>query len=80
MQWQDLVLTIGSWILNFSLIPTIRGKQKPALTTSLLFVAILSVFVFTYLTLGFILTAISVLVGDICWVILAFQRFKQPKK
>lgn len=79
MQWQDLVLTIGSWILNLSLIPTIRGKQKPELSTSIPYATILSIFVFTFLSLDLKLTAITTLFGALGWIILAFQRLKQPK-
>lgn len=79
MQWQDLVLTIGSWILNFSLVPTIKGKQKPALTTSVTYSTILSIFVFTFFSLGLILTAATTAVGALGWIILAIQRFKQSK-
>lgn len=80
MHWQDLVFSVGGWIFVISLIPTIRGKQKPELSTSLITTVVLAVFSVTYLTLGLGLSALSMGVTTCGWGILAYQRFKQPKK
>jgi len=78
--WQDLVFFAGSWIFIISLIPTIRGKQKPEFSTSVTTTIILLIFSISYLTLGLLLSAIATVGTATCWGILAYQRSKQPKK
>lgn len=77
MLWQDIIFTVGSWIFIFSLIPTIQGKQKPELSTSIITTVVLSIFSITYLTLGLKLSAISTTGTAIGWGILAYQRYRQ---
>ena len=77
MQWQDLVFFLGSWIFVVSMVPTIRGSQKPALATSLSTAIVLLIFAYTQVTLGLWLTAIATLATFIVWATLAFQRWKQ---
>ena len=43
MQWQDWVFSIGGFVVLVSLIPTIRGDQKPALTTSAMTTVLMAV-------------------------------------
>ncbi len=80
MHWQDLVFSIGSWIFIICIIPTIRGKQKPEFSTSSITSIVLSIFALTYLTLGLWLSFVATVGTSICWGILAYQRYKQPKK
>ena len=76
MIWQDIVLMVGSFIFSIALIPTVRGKDKPALSTSLLTSGVLSVFVICFFTLGLYLAAISGILTTIMWVILALQAMR----
>lgn len=78
--WQDLVFFTGSWIFIISLIPTIRGKQKPEFSTSAITAIILVIFSISYLTLGLFLSAFATVGTATCWGILAYQRAKQSKK
>jgi len=79
MHWQDLVFSIGSWIFIIALIPTIRGKQKPEFSTSLVTAIILFIFAITYLTLGLLISAISTVGTSTGWFILAYQKYRQKK-
>lgn len=80
MQWQDWVLSTGTIIAISSLVPTIRGKHKPALSTSVVTTLVLVVFAFTYMSLSLWFSAISVTLGAIAWLILALQKYRQLKK
>ena len=66
MQWQDWVFSIGTWIFIIALIPTLRGKQKPELSTSLVTGGILAIFVATYLSLNLWLSALSNVLTSAC--------------
>lgn len=52
MLWQDWVFAIGSLIFAAALIPSVRGQDKPALSTSLTTGSVLIIFALTYLTLS----------------------------
>ncbi|HSX19429.1 MAG TPA: hypothetical protein VLE91_04870 [Candidatus Saccharimonadales bacterium] len=80
MNWQDLVFSVGGWILAIFLIPTIRGKQKPELATSLITSIILFIFVISYFSLGLKMGALATLASATCWGILAYQRFVNDRK
>ena len=80
MLWQDWVFSIGSWIFVIALIPTIRGKSKPELSTSIVTAIILSSFALTYFTLRLWFSAFSTILTASCWYILAAQKYQQKKK
>jgi hypothetical protein len=73
MEWQDLVLAVGSALFAFALLPTIFSSAKPALTTSLLTGSILAVFTFTYVTLGLHYAAITTGITSALWLTIATQ-------
>jgi hypothetical protein len=76
MPWQDWVLSIGCFLILLSLIPTIRGDQKPALTTSVMSAAIVAVFAFTMTTLGLWISGLANGGIAIAWSVLAVQRYQ----
>ena len=80
MQWQDLVFSIGNLMLSVALIPTVTGKSKPELSTSIMTAIILFLFGLTFATLSLWFSAVSISVGGTIWTILAFQRLRQIKK
>lgn len=80
MHWQDLVFTVGQIIFVFALIPTIRGKSKPALSSSIITGSILLIFALTYLSLGLWFSTIASIATSASWWILAFQKYQQIKK
>ncbi len=81
MHWQDIILTIGSWIFAIVLIPSIRSKtDKPALSSSLLTAILCTTYIFVYLSLRFWTTSVSMSVLALAWWILAYQKWKQKKE
>lgn len=79
MNWQDLVFFAGGWVFVISLIPTLKGKQKPEVITSVTTSTILFAFTVSFATLGLWLSASSNLATAIAWAVLAYQRYRQPK-
>lgn len=75
MIWQDWIFTIGQFIFVIALIPTIRGKDKPAFITSLITTIILYSFSFTYITLKLWGSAIFASLNATAWAILAIQKY-----
>ncbi len=80
MQWQDMVLTGGQWILIIGLLPTIFHKEKPAVSTSVITGVVLAIFAFSFYTLTLTGTAITVLANSGLWWILAYQGYKKRKR
>lgn len=80
MIWQDIVLAGGSLLFTVALIPSIRSKHKPALTTSVLTGSVLLLFTFTYATLELWFSAVSVCVNGLMWLTLALQKYRQVDK
>jgi hypothetical protein len=73
--WQDWVLSVGGFAILISLLPTIRGDQKPALTTSFMSSVIVALFAFSMATLGLWLSAVANAGIAIAWGVLAWQRY-----
>ena len=80
MQWQDWVFTTGQIIFVIALIPTIKGKGKPAFSTSLTTGLILLAFAFTQYTLELWFSSITATMTAAAWLILAFQKYQQIKR
>lgn len=80
MPWQDWIFTIGQFIFVIALIPTIRGKDKPAFITSLITTIILFSFAATYTTLQLWGSALFASLNASAWGILAVQKYFLDKK
>ena len=80
MQWQDWVFSVGGFLILASLVPTIRVDQKPALTTSVMSVGLLSLFSVTMATLGLWLSALANASVAGAWAVLAAQRYSAMKR
>ncbi len=80
MIWQDYVLSFGSIILIFALIPSVISKNKPALATSIITGLVLTAFAITFATLQLFFTTITTASVAIMWFVLAVQKFKQQDK
>ena len=80
MQWQEIVLAVGQAIFIFALIPSISGKDKPALVTSLITSSVLMIFSLTYITMKLYFAAIPMFLTGVMWFILAYQKYKMNKK
>lgn len=79
MLWQDWVISIGQLGLVAALIPTIRGKDKPALLTSIVTGLILATFAFTFFTLSLWTSSVTSIISAASWFLLAFQKYRQKK-
>ncbi len=77
MPLQDIIFTIGTWIFVIALIPTLRGNQKPEISTSLMTGIVLAVFALTYLSLHLWMSMASTFVTSGMWLTLSYQRYKQ---
>lgn len=77
--WQDVVLGVGQALFVVALIPTILGKEKPALLTSLMTGSVLAVFTFVFFTLGLWLGMVSSFLTSLSWFILAVQKLKKDR-
>jgi hypothetical protein len=77
MPWQDWVFSIGGFIVLASMVPTVRGHQKPALSTSIITFVLVGIFAFTMATLGLWLSAVANAGMSLTWGVLALQRYRQ---
>lgn len=73
MIWQDMVISIGVFIMMAAMIPSIRSKNKPAKATSLTTGVILTTYFICFATLGLWLSAISEMILAAMWYVLFFQ-------
>lgn len=78
-QWQDIVLAISMLIFNIALIPSITGKSKPALTTSLLTTVFNLANVAVYISLSLWYTTIMGTINALLWGILTVQQFQKSQ-
>lgn len=76
-EWQDFVLSAGSLVFAAALLPSILGKDKPSIITSLSTGGVLIVFGFTYITLSLWYAAITTFVTGGLWGTLAVQKALQ---
>lgn len=74
MDWQDIVISVGQLIFVLALIPSIVGKDKPAVSTSLINGLILTVFTFTFASLELWFSTISSAMISMAWFFLAIQK------
>jgi len=80
MPWQDWVFSVGGFLVLASLLPTLRGDQKPALSTSLMTFFLVAIFAFTMSTLGLWLSAVANGGISVAWGVLALQRYHQTNR
>lgn len=80
MPWQDWVLSAGLFIFSIALVPTILGKEKPALSTSFITGSVLLIFAFVYATLSLWFSAVSVIINGLLWLTLFVQKYLQIKQ
>jgi len=74
MTWQDIIIAAGQWVFLLALLPSILGKDKPALTTSIATSVVLAVLAFTYATLSLWISTISATLVSSAWLTLAVQK------
>lgn len=77
MRWQDFVIGAISVVFALGLIPSIRGNNKPAISTSLVTGVGLVVMGFVDLTLHLWITSIICVISGILWGVLLWQGVRQ---
>lgn len=78
MIWQDVVIMASCFGFAFALIPTIKGKSKPAPSSSLVTILLLSAIAMCFATLGLWLSFASEIASIMAWSILLHQGRKRP--
>lgn len=74
MQWQDFIFSIGNFTLALALLPSLFGKHKPDLKTSILTSITLATFGVAFASLQMWLSTAAVLLSTVLWMILAYQE------
>ena len=73
MIWQDIVIMVACFGFAMALIPSIMGKNKPAKSSCLITVVLLTAIAVSFATLGLWLSFWSEITAIIAWGILLFQ-------
>ncbi len=76
MHWQDIVISIAQLCFIPAMIPSIRNKDKPALSTSFMNVVLVLTIAFCMFTLGLWFAAVTSLAIAATWAILALQKLR----
>ena len=74
MIWQDIVIMVACFGFAIALVPSIKGKQKPAKSTCAITIALLTAISVSFATLGLWLSFASEITAIMAWGILLFQR------
>lgn len=75
--WQDAVLTVGSLIFAFALLPSVVGEHKPSLWTSATTAVTLFVFAGVYFSLDLTFAMWTTTATASMWATLLVQRMRQ---
>lgn len=74
MIWQDVVIMVCCFGFAIALIPSIRGRDKPAKSSCIMTAILLSAIGVCFATLHLWLSMASEIVCVIAWLILLFQK------
>ena len=74
MIWQDVVIMVACFGFAVALIPSIKGKQKPARLSCLITIILLIGIAVSFATLGLWLSFASEITAIVAWGILLFQK------
>ncbi len=77
--WQDIVLSISVLAFNVALLPSVIGRHKPRITTSLLTALFLIPEVIVFFSLSLWYSFAMALINASLWSTLATQRYLQIK-
>ncbi len=75
--WHDIVLSVSVLAFNIALLPSLLGKHKPRVATSLLTALFLIPEVIVFFSLSLWYSFAMALINAIFWLILAIQRYTQ---
>ena len=74
MIWQDIVIMLSCFGFALALIPSIKGQQKPARSSCVITILLLTAIAVCFATLRLWLSFVSELTSITAWGILLFQR------
>jgi hypothetical protein len=74
--WQDTVIALCQLSFVPALLPTIRGTEKPALTTCVMNAVIVSAIAVTQATLGLWYSVSTSSLTVVAWIILTIQKLR----
>jgi hypothetical protein len=74
--WQDTVIAVCQLMFVPALLPTMRGADKPALSSCVLNASIISVIAFTQATLGLWFSTATSATTIAAWLVLAVQKWR----
>jgi len=77
MIWQDITLSVGNFILAAALLPSVFGKNKPSVWTSLTTGCILFSFFIAFMSMHLIASAAAVGTCSVLWLLLWAQKARQ---
>lgn len=76
MRWQDIVISVTQIFFVIALIPSIRGKDKPALVTSGMNTILVCIIAITLLTLQLWFSAVTAFAIGAGHLMLTIQKAK----
>jgi len=76
MIWQDIVMMMIGFTFAFFLIPSIRGKEKPARISCIMTAIGMGILTLCVATLGLWFTTLANGLTTTAWIILSIQRRK----
>lgn len=79
MKWQDIVISICQIFFVVAMIPSIRSSDKPALTTSVMNVILVSIITVCLFTLKLWFSSFTAAMVGLTWSVLAIQKHKINK-
>jgi hypothetical protein len=78
--WQDTVIALCQLAFLPSMLPTLVGKDKPALPTCIMNAIIVSVITLTFVTLGLWFSVVTGTITAGIWAVLAVQKWQIDKR
>lgn len=80
MSWQDIVIASCQLAFLPSMLPTLLGKDKPALSTSIMNALIVAIITLTMSTLNLWFSVATGTLTSLIWAVLAIQKYQINKK
>jgi len=80
MRWQDIVISLCQMGFVIALIPSIRSRHKPALSSSVMNVVLVGIVTFCLFSLHLWFSGITATMVGTTWAVLAIQKLEIDKK
>ena len=79
MSWQDIVVAVSVLAFNIALIPSVLGKQKPRLATSITTALFLIPQIIAFVSLELWYASAMAFINAGLWVVLALQQMRRNR-